>query len=48
MLAYICCFLVVIVVRDVPRQTEVGNFQDVIVRNEDISCRQITMDALEK
>ena len=40
--------LVVVVVRDVSSQAEVGDFQHEIVGNEDVPCGQVTMNALHK
>ena len=43
---YICCFPVVIDLMHVPCQTEVCNLHGIIISNQNVSGRKITMNAL--
>jgi len=40
--------LVIVAVRDVSRETEVSNLHHVVVSNQNVSCRQVTMNALHQ
>lgn len=45
--SYVCCFPVIIIIAHVPRQTKIGNFHDEVFSNQNISCCQISVNALE-
>lgn len=45
-LSYVCCLSVVLQVSDIPCQTKVSDFHDIIFANEDISGGKVAMNTL--
>ena len=41
------CFAVIIMAVDVPRETKIGNLQNIIITHQHISGGQIAMDTLQ-
>lgn len=44
--SYVSCFSVIILAGNIPRQTEISNFHDVVVIDENVPGRNVAMNAL--